>query len=122
MTISLGSYPVVTLAMAHDARAEARRLHAQGVDPSEMHKADKRAAAAARTFSEVADEWFETRREPEGKTEAPVKHDRWLTGEWKSAIGTARSAKSNRPNCCPVGDRLRNPSLDDSSGQNEDAA
>jgi integrase len=86
-TISLGSYPVVTLAMARDARDEARRLLAQGVDPSEKRKADKRAAAAARTFGEVADEWFDTKRAPEGKSEATLKRDRWLKGEWISEIG-----------------------------------
>jgi hypothetical protein len=41
-TISLGSYPDVTLAMAREAKAEARRLLAQGVDPSEKRKADMR--------------------------------------------------------------------------------
>ncbi len=48
-SIALGSYPVVTLAMAREARNESKRLLAQGVDPSEKRKADKRAAAAART-------------------------------------------------------------------------
>jgi hypothetical protein len=86
-TISLGSYPVVTLAMARDARDEARRMLAQSVDPSEKRKADKRAAAAARTFGEVADEWFATKREPEEKSEATLKRDRWLSRELKSEIG-----------------------------------
>jgi integrase len=86
-SISLGSYPVVTLAMARDARDEARRLLAQSVDPSEKRKADKRAAAAARTFAEVADEWFATKREAEDKSEATLKRDRWLMAEWKSEIG-----------------------------------
>lgn len=86
-TIALGSYPVVTLAMARQAKADAKRLLAQGVDPSEKRKADKRAAAAARTFGEVADEWFETKREREAKSEATLKRDRWLMGEWKSEIG-----------------------------------
>ena len=86
-TIALGSYPVVTLAMAREAKVEAKRLLAQGVDPSEKRKADKRAAAAARTFGEVADEWFDTKREPEEKSEATLKRDRWLKGEWKSEIG-----------------------------------
>jgi Arm DNA-binding domain len=86
-TMALGSYPVVTLAMAREFKAEAKRLLAQGVDPSEKRKADKRAAAAARTFGEVADEWFDTKREPEEKSEATLKRDRWLKGEWKSEIG-----------------------------------
>ena len=86
-TIALGPYPTVTLAMARAAKVESKRLHAQGVDPSEKRKADKRAAAAARTFGEVADEWFDTKREPEAKSEATLKRDRWLKGEWKSEIG-----------------------------------
>jgi integrase len=86
-TLALGPYPVVTLAMAREARVEAKRLLAQGVDPSEKRKADRRAAAAARTFGEVADEWFDTKREPEEKSEATLKRDRWLKGEWKSEIG-----------------------------------
>jgi integrase len=86
-TLALGPYPAVTLAMAREFRVEAKRLLAQGVDPSERRKADRRAAAAARTFGEVADEWFDTKREPEEKSEATLKRDRWLKGEWKSEIG-----------------------------------
>lgn len=86
-TIATGSYPVVTLAMARQAKDEAKRLLAQGVYPSEKRKADKRAAAAARTFCEVADEWFDTKREPEGKSEATLKRDRWLKRELCSEIG-----------------------------------
>jgi integrase len=86
-TIAIGSYPLVTLAMAREAKDEAKRLLAQGVDPSEKRKADKRAAAAARTFGEVADEWFDTKREPKAKSEATLKRDRWLKRELKSEIG-----------------------------------
>lgn len=86
-TIALGPYPTVTLAMARQARDDAKRLLAQGTDPSEKRKADKRAAAAARTFGEVADEWFDTKRAPEAKSEATLKRDRWLKRELKSAIG-----------------------------------
>jgi hypothetical protein len=86
-TMALGPYPAVTLAMAREARVEAKRLLARGVDPSEKRKADRRAAAAARTFGEVADEWFDTKREPEGKSEATLERDRWLMGVWKSEIG-----------------------------------
>jgi hypothetical protein len=86
-TLALGPYPVVTLAMAREARDEARRLLSQGIDHSEKRKANKRATAAARTFAEVADEWFDTKREPEEKSEATLKRDRWLKGEWKFEIG-----------------------------------
>jgi Arm DNA-binding domain len=86
-TIALGQYPAVTLAMAREAKLEARRLLAQGIDPSEKRKAEKRAAAAARTFGEVANKWFDTKRVPEGKSEATLKRDRWLMRELKSEIG-----------------------------------
>jgi integrase len=86
-TIALGAYPVVTLAMAREAREQAKRLLAQGIDPSEKRKADKRAAASARTFAEVADEWFDTKRTPEAKSEATLKRDLWLKRELTSEIG-----------------------------------
>jgi hypothetical protein len=51
-TVATGSCPVVTLAMAREAKDKAKRLLAQGADPPEKRKADKRkadkrAAAAA---------------------------------------------------------------------------
>jgi Arm domain-containing DNA-binding protein/integrase-like protein len=101
-TIALGSYPAVTLAMAREAKLEARRLLAQAIDPSEKRKADKRAAAAARTFGEVADEWFDTKRVPEGKSEATLKRDRWLRAEWKSAIGDRPIGEIEPPELLPA--------------------
>jgi hypothetical protein len=101
-TIALGSYPVVTLAMAREFKAEAKRLLAQGIDPSEKRKADKRAAAAARTFAEVADEWFAVKREPEGKSEATLKRDRWLKDEWKTEIGARPIGEIEPPELLPA--------------------
>jgi len=40
--ISLGTYPEVSLALAGDRRAEARRLVAEGLDPSQVRQAAKR--------------------------------------------------------------------------------
>jgi integrase len=73
--------------MAREAKLDAKGLLSQGVDPSEKRKAYKRAAAAARTFGQVADEWFATKREPEAKSEATLKRNRWLSRELKSEIG-----------------------------------
>jgi integrase len=101
-TIAFGPYPAVTLAMAREAKLEAKRLRAQGVDPSEKRKADKRAAAAARTFGEVADEWFDTKREGEAKSEATLKRDRWLMGEWKSEIGRRPIGEIEPPELLPA--------------------
>lgn len=63
--ISFGSYPDVSLSRAREKREEARRLVAEGVDPSENRKAQKAAKAgrAANSFEVIAREWFEARKD-----------------------------------------------------------
>lgn len=58
--LSLGVYPDVGLKDARDRRDAARKLLADGVDPSENRKAQKSARAdrAANSFEVVAREWF----------------------------------------------------------------
>lgn len=59
--ISLGSYPVISLADARDGREKAKKQLAQGIDPSDAKQAHKRAAVrnAANTFKAIALEWHE---------------------------------------------------------------
>ena len=58
--LSLGVYPDVRLKNARDRRDEARKLLANGIDPSENRKMQKAAHAdrAANSFEGVAREWF----------------------------------------------------------------
>lgn len=58
--LSLGTYPEVSLREARDRRDEARKLLADGVDPSENRKAIKSAKTerAANSFEVVAREWY----------------------------------------------------------------
>lgn len=58
--LSLGVYPDVGLKEARDRRDAARKLLADGVDPSENRKAQKAAKAslAANTFEVIAREWY----------------------------------------------------------------
>lgn len=58
-TISLGIYPDVSLANARDRLSEARKLLAEGIDPSAQRKTDKtkKATQAANSFEIVAREW-----------------------------------------------------------------
>src|SRR5215831_14134535 len=58
--LSLGVYPHVSLKQARDRRDDAKRLLANGVDPSEQRKATKAAVTerAANSFEAVAREWF----------------------------------------------------------------
>ncbi|RIQ20018.1 DUF4102 domain-containing protein [Bordetella avium] len=60
-TLALGVYPETTLADARSAHQEARKLLANGTDPGEQKKVDKRAArlAAANSFEAVARAWLD---------------------------------------------------------------
>jgi integrase len=63
--LSFGSYPDVPLVRAREKRDEARKLIADGVDPSDHKKAQKTAKAdrAANSFEIIAREWFEARKD-----------------------------------------------------------
>ena len=60
--LSLGRYPIVSLADARKKRDEAKRLLEDGIDPSVQKKLDSIDAhvKARMTFKEVADEYYET--------------------------------------------------------------
>jgi integrase len=68
-SFTLGQYPTLSLADARDARNEARKLVAKGIDPVQQRRADRAAQwkGAANTFESVADEWFEHMHEVWGK-------------------------------------------------------
>lgn len=55
-TLSLGTFPDVSLRKARERRDEARKLLADGIDPGDKRKAE--ALAGAETFEAVAREWF----------------------------------------------------------------
>jgi len=81
-TLALGVYPAVTLADARQRREEARRLMANGIDPSEARKTAKKKkvaelAAASETFEKVARDWMAW-RDAQGETaETTANKDRW---------------------------------------------
>ena len=57
--ISLGVYPDVSLKDARERRDDARKLIANGIDPSQTRKEEKAGIAAdAVSFEKVAREWF----------------------------------------------------------------
>lgn len=62
-TLAFGSYPEITLANARAKRDEARKLIANGVDPSEKRKAEKLAKAGdvLNSFEAIAREWLSTK-------------------------------------------------------------
>lgn len=58
--LALGQYPVITLAEARNRRENARKLLANGIDPSDAKKAHKQAGEdrAADSFEVIAREWY----------------------------------------------------------------
>ncbi|RVI84180.1 DUF4102 domain-containing protein [Sinorhizobium meliloti] len=89
--LSLGSYPLVSLADARKKRDEAKRLLVSKSDPSQQAKLEKiqRRNANANDFNSVADE-FLAKVEREGKADATMTKKRWL-------IDLARSELGKRP-------------------------
>lgn len=61
--LGMGIYPEVSLAKAREAREDARRLLASGVDPSEQRKATTaaRTTADGEAFEVIAREWLASR-------------------------------------------------------------
>ena len=61
--LAFGSYPDLSLAKAREKREEARKLLAEGVDPSDHKKALQAAKAdrAANSFEVIAREWYASR-------------------------------------------------------------
>lgn len=62
--LALGAYPETGLKEARERREDARKLLANGADPSETKKAQKAASVerSANSFEVIAREWFEKRR------------------------------------------------------------
>jgi hypothetical protein len=68
-SLAIGAYPEVSLTDARDAREEARRQLAKGLDPSAEKRAAKRhaRASAADTFKTIAREWWQLQIKPLSK-------------------------------------------------------
>lgn len=58
--LTLGAYPDVSLKRARAKRDDARKLVADGIDPSARRQAER--SAGANTFVAVADEWLMTKK------------------------------------------------------------
>jgi len=90
-TLSIGTYPEVTIAKARKRREEAREMLADGKDPNEAKREAKMAGviAAANTFEHVALEYHGVKAEGWSQKYA----DKWLSG-MKTYLFTALG---NRP-------------------------
>ena len=77
--LAFGSFPEVSLASARDKRDHARKLIADGKDPSQQKKLDKIVAATAanNTYGAIAEEHLAALEE-NGAAEATLNKVRWL--------------------------------------------
>ncbi|MGA7788924.1 MAG: integrase arm-type DNA-binding domain-containing protein, partial [Xanthobacteraceae bacterium] len=77
--LSLGAFPDVPLASARSKRDDARKLIAQGINPSDQKRLDKLAAevAANNTFGAIAEEYLKNLEES-GAADATINKNRWL--------------------------------------------
>ncbi|MEM1428147.1 MAG: integrase arm-type DNA-binding domain-containing protein [Pseudomonadota bacterium] len=76
--LTIGQYPIVTLAEARQKRDDAKRLLNDGIDPSTQKQLDHIDAAvkARMTFKEVADEYYENLVD-RGLADATLRKKRW---------------------------------------------
>jgi len=101
--ISLGVYPDVSLSDARERLQDARKLVANGVDPSEARKAEKAAGTerAANSFEVIAREWFDTKKSGWAKS-----HSKKVIGRLEKNIfpwlGAKPIAEITAPKLLPV--------------------
>lgn len=88
-TLALGVYPAVGLADARKARDKARKLLAQGTDPSTAKREAKQAtaAAAATTFEAVARDWL-TKTAADRMPSTTQKIEKWLSHDVYPYLGS----------------------------------
>lgn len=60
--VSLGAYPLVSLAEARQQRDGIRKLRAQNINPAQQRVAEKAAASPEKCFEAVAVEWYKTNK------------------------------------------------------------
>jgi integrase len=87
--LAIGVYPTIGLKEARAARDAAKRLLADGRDPSEVKQADRTAKAAATsdTFDAIADELVGKKRR-EGKADRTLAKIEWLLSLARPSIGS----------------------------------
>ena len=85
--LSLGTYPILTLAEARKRRDNAKVLLSEGTDPSTQKKLDKIDAAvkARMTFKEIAEEYYENLVD-RGLAASTLRKKRWQIDDLSKPI------------------------------------
>lgn len=87
-TLSIGTYPAISLADARKRRDEAKSLLSSGVDPSQQKRIDKvaKAISNATTFRVIAEEYLDKQKR-EGRSDTTIVKNRYLLEQAFPAIG-----------------------------------
>jgi hypothetical protein len=96
--LALGQYPVTSLADARIKRDDAKKLLAEGIDPSVNRKEERRNARMARanTFEAVAKELMD-KSEAEGDAPKTLKKKQWLLDFANKEFGKRPIAEIKAP-------------------------
>lgn len=101
--LAIGVYPAIGLKDAREARESAKRLLAEGEDPSQARKQAKAAqmVAAANTFATIAEELLAKKRR-EGKAETTLGKLDWLLGLALPVLGPRPVTEISSPDVLAV--------------------
>lgn len=102
-TLAIGAWPAVSLADAREARDEAKRSLAKGIDPGAQKKAEKVSASIKDkdlTFATSAQAYIDFK----SKHLAPASIDkmRWLLAELSPSIGSKNATKMTSEDVLPI--------------------
>jgi integrase len=100
-TLAMGAYPTVTLKAARDKREEAKRLLANGIDPSMQRRLDKQSTSTGNGFRAVAEEVL-AKLEKEGRADVTLTKKRWLLNFAYPAFGDRPIAEITVPELLSV--------------------
>ena len=101
--LAIGVYPDVTLKRAREKRDEARRLVADGIDPTAQRKADK--LAQSETFEKVAAEWLDKQRKR--FSQASIEKAEWMFNDLLNPfLGSKPIAEITAPEILAVARKL----------------
>jgi integrase len=100
-TLAIGAYPTFTLKAARDKREEAKRLLANGIDPSAQRRLDKQIKSTGNTFKAVAEEVL-AKLEKEGRANVTLTKKRWLLDFAYPAFGDRPVSEITAPEVLSV--------------------
>lgn len=108
-TLAIGVYPEISLLEARERRVVARKILANGADPSEIKKAQKAAAVALteNSFENVAREWF-SKHAPNWKENHSSKIIRRFEADIFPWLGTKPASDITAPDLLQTIRRIEN--------------